>query len=223
MIVLKRWLTHTKQKLKNSMLTALVQMKNPTCNIYPGVIIGFNSKLGKYVVLFKDVSLHNATIGDYSYVQKQSAIGNADIGKFCSIAGNVLIGPGQHPIDFVSTHPAFYSPSQQIPITFATKEYFDLNKRTIIGNDVWIGQYVVLMDGIRVGNGAVIASGAIVTKDVPDYAIVGGMPASVIKYRFEEPVIRKLLESKWWDNDQEWFTQNAQKFLDWEEFIRNDK
>jgi len=204
------------------MRTALIQSKNPSCRIYSGVIIDFNSKLGNYVVLFKNTVITDSTIGDYSFVQKQTVVNKADIGRFCSIAMGVVIGPGQHPVNFVSTHPSFYSASQPVAKTFSDKEYFEPFKRTTIGNDVWIGQNAVLMDGVKIGNGAIIAAGAIVTKDIPDYAIVGGVPARIIKYRFQEEVIQKLLQSKWWENDSEWFFKNAEKFLTYEEFINND-
>lgn len=210
------------EKIKKLLNTALIQSKNPSCRIYLGSYMDFSSTLGNYVVLFRNVIVANSTIGDYSFIQKQSMINNADIGRFCSIATNVVVGPGQHPVTFVSTHPSFYSASQPVAKTFADKEYFEPFKRTTIGNDVWIGQNAVLMDGVSVGNGAIVAAGAVVTKDVPDYAIVGGVPAKIIKYRFQEDVIQKLLQSEWWEKDSEWFIKNRQKFLNYKEFIKND-
>jgi len=221
-MMLKRIALNFSEIIKNCMHVALIQSKNPSCKIYPGVRVASSSNLGTYVVLFKNVVLTNSFVGDYSFVQKDSMINNADIGRFCSIAMNVVIGPGQHPVDFVSSHPSFYSTTQPVARTFSDKEYYEPFKRVIIGNDVWIGHNAIVMDGIRVGNGAIIAAGAVVTKNVPDYAIVGGVPAKLIKYRFRDNVIQKLLQSQWWENDTKWLIQHAKLFPDCEEFINHD-
>lgn len=127
-----------------------------------------------------------------SYIIKPNIMApETKIGKYVSIAQNVVIGLGNHPINFISTNPCFYSNDQDL-----SKE---LNKPCYIGNDVWIGRNVMIKNGIKIGNGAIIGAGAVVTKDVPDYAIVAGVPAKIIKYRFDENTIKLLLESKWWD------------------------
>lgn len=114
-----------------------------------------------------------------SYIySKNSVVVNAIIGKFCSIAAGVNIGLGQHPVEYVSTHPSFYSVSQPIAKTYSGSDLFEPFKGRInIGHDVWIGQNVLVMDGLKIGTGAIIAAGAVVTKDVPPYAIVAGVPA----------------------------------------------
>ncbi len=128
-------------------------------------------------------------------------IGNVDIGRYCSIAYGVNIGMFEHPVDWLSTSSRQYlsghvKGARSVPI-----RRFDANPRTTIGNDVWIGTGATLIDGITIGDGAIIAAGAVVTKDVPPYAIVGGVPAKIIKYRFNEEIIAKLLELKWWQYD----------------------
>lgn len=122
---------------------------------------------------------------------------NTKIGAFCSIAGNVAIGPSQHPLSFLSTHPFQYLGRDKLMPKY--KVHFEHAKPVEIGNDVWIGANALIMDGIKVGDGAVVGANAVVTKDVPAYAIVGGVPAKLIRYRFEPKVIEKLLALKWWD------------------------
>lgn len=128
-------------------------------------------------------------------------IGNVDIGRYCSIAYGVNIGMFEHPVDWLSSSTRQYlsghvNGARSVPI-----RKFNANPRTTIGNDVWIGTGATLIDGVTIGDGAIIAAGAVVTKDVPPYAIVGGVPAKIIKYRFNEEIIAKLLELKWWQYD----------------------
>lgn len=105
---------------------------------------------------------------------------------------------GIHPLDNISTSSIFTSHKNGTGVPWASNNIFQEFKEIEIGNDVWIGQRVMIMGGVHVGNGAVIGAGAIVTKDVPPYAIVGGIPAKLIRYRFPENVIQQLEESKWW-------------------------
>jgi len=174
-----------------------------------------NSSVGRFSKLHKNAKLVDATLGDYSYIGPNSVVGNCDVGKFCSIAHETLVGGlGKHPVDWVSTNPVFYSPIGPLDVTFAKQDCFEEHDRTKIGNDVWIGVRAIVLDGITVGDGAIIAAGAVVTKDVPSYAIVGGVPAKILRYRFKEDEIRFLNHFKWWDKDDQWLRINYKLFQD---------
>ena len=170
-------------------------------------------KFGIYNTIYNEVSLNEVTLGDFTYIAGNTSILRTTIGKFCSIGPDCKIGLGKHPTkDFVSTHPVFFSTLKQAQVTFADRNYFDEFAYIIIGNDVWLGANVIVVDGVKIGDGAIVAAGSVVTKDIPPYTIVGGVPAKIIKYRFEKEEIEKLLQLKWWDMDVEYLKENFIKF-----------
>lgn len=142
------------------------------------------------------------TIGRYSYMGKNNIAVNAKIGSFCSIASYCCIGGGAHPTNLLSTSPVFYSGRNCFRKNFSSTP-FNAEKPVTIGHDVWIGEKVFIKDGVIIGNGAIIGALSIVTHDVPPYAIVGGVPAKVIRYRFDSETIRTLEEIKWWEMENE--------------------
>ena len=174
-----------------------------------------NCNFGIYNTIYNEVSLSEVTFGDFTYIAGNTSISRTTIGKFCSIGPDCKIGLGKHPTkDFVSTHPVFFSTLKQAQLTFSDKNYFDEFADIEICNDVWLGANVIVVDGVTIGDGVIVAAGSVVTKNIPPYAIVGGVPAKIIKYRFEKEEIEKLLQLKWWDMDVEYLKENFIKFHD---------
>lgn len=192
---------------------------NRTCRIEPSNLR--DVVLGKYVAILSGATLEKVNISSFSYISNGSIINNVNIGKFCSIGSKVQIGLGLHPSRiFVSTYPAFYSENNTgCPLAFRENKIFDDSvPPTYIASDVWIGANAVIPGGIHISTGAVVAAGSVVVKDVPPYAIVGGNPAKIIRYRFSEEQIKVLLESEWWDWPIEKIRQNVDNFSDIEKF-----
>lgn len=125
----------------------------------------------------------------------------ASIGLFCSIVKNVSIGTGDHPTNFISTSPFFYSRNNPFKTKIIDADYFNELREVVIGNDVWIGTNAVIKNGIKIGDGAIIGANAIVAKDVNPYSIVVGAPAKELKYRFDNDTITKIRKMEWWNWD----------------------
>ena len=161
-------------------------------------------------------------IGEFTYIVDKSEFMYVKIGKFCSIASGVKIGLGGHPVnEFISTYPAFYAKKNSgCKVSFVHKQLYDEFKLTEICHDVWIGLNAIIMDGVKIGNGAIIGAGSVVTKNVPSYAVVAGNPAKIIRYRFNESQREILEEFKWWDKDIEWIMENATSFRSDDFFIK---
>ncbi|MEH7409941.1 CatB-related O-acetyltransferase, partial [Priestia megaterium] len=126
---------------------------------------------------------------------------NSKIGRYCSIGPFVQIGLGKHPINKISTSPLFYSNNNPFDIKIVEHSDFEEFESIKIGNDVWIGSNALILDGVNVGNGAIVGAGAVVTRDVPDFSIVAGVPAKIIKYRFDKKLIELLKDTEWWELD----------------------
>lgn len=184
-----------------------------------GVTIGKGNTFGNFVKIYPNSSVAYSKIGDYTYIGGNCKLQNCNIGKFCSIAPEVIIGMGIHPINHISTYPGFYSSKASGVKSFYVDSEILEHKIVTIGNDVWIGTRALVLDGVSIGDGVVIAAGSIVTKDIPSYAVVGGIPAKVIKYRFNQENIDCLMRYKWWDKNEEELRREAKFFTDSKKFF----
>lgn len=212
-----------------SYLKLKIKYKNSFINLNCTTKYGSNITLDNNCRIGKKCDISHFYIGRYSYIGNYCKMHGVQIGNFTSIGNNVKIISGNHPTSiFVSTSPVFYSVKNQCGESFVSKnlfdeyKYFDKVKKIhcIIGNDVWIGDDVKILEGVEIGDGAVIAAGAVVNKNVPPYAMVGGVPAKVIKYRFEDEIITKLNKIQWWNKDINWIKENSEKFKDISIFLK---
>ncbi len=174
------------------------------------------SKLAK---VYTPARISDSKIGDYTYIAMNSCISMAEIGKFCSIGPFFLCGYGIHPTNGLSTSPMFYSPLKQNGFSFCDIAKIEERKKIVIGNDVFIGANVTVLDGVTIGDGAIIGAGAVVSKDIPPYAIAVGCPIKVIRKRFSDEIVEKLLRIKWWDFPYEQLKDIEQMFFDVDDFI----
>jgi acetyltransferase-like isoleucine patch superfamily enzyme len=171
----------------------------------------------KPVSIYGSVNFGNCFVGKFTYFSGDSNISRSKIGRYCSIAKGVKIGLIPHPTSkFVSVSPLFYTTGGQ---NYADKKYFEESLTTEIGNDVWVCENALIKAGVKIGDGAIIGAGAVVTKNVEPYAIVVGVPAQIKRYRFTEDQIKFLVAFKWWDKPDEWVKENWKDFHDIEKFI----
>ena len=178
------------------------------------------AEFGKHTNVLAPFFLHRVRLGDYSYMAKNSNVSNCIIGKFCSIGPNFCCGLGIHPTNGISTAPMFYSTARQNGVSLCNECKVEESKQTIIGNDVFIGANVTVLDGVQVGDGVVIGAGAVVTNDIPPYAVAVGVPAKVVKYRFDDDTIKTLLEKQWWNGTEEDLQKVERNFWNVEAFLR---
>lgn len=191
-------------------LGLLKNLFNPAVSLF--VKVDNSSDISRKAKVYGNTQVTNSIIGDYSYVGRNSRVIHADVGKFCSISGAVRLGMGTHTLDKLSTSPIFTERHNSTKHQWTEIQTVNPFKRVKVGNDVWIGTGVMVMGGVTIGDGAVIGAGAIVTKDVPPYAVVAGVPAKVIRYRFTEEQIKTLEEVEWWNKTDEELRNNISLF-----------
>lgn len=167
----------------------------------PFSFVNGNIEFEGYNTIYEYAEVRDASLGLFSYVGINARVVNCAVGRFCSIGPGALVGGlGVHPTDWASTHPVFFSTKKQAgDASFSDRDYLDELPATSIGHDVWIGARAIVLDGCTVGDGAIIAAGAVVVNNVAPYAIVGGIPAKTIRMRYEPETIDRLLTLKWWD------------------------
>jgi acetyltransferase-like isoleucine patch superfamily enzyme len=179
-------------------------------------------------VINKGNILSNSKIGFGTYLGSNNFFPYTRFGRYCSIGSNSKVIYSTHPTNtYVSTSPVFFSLGKQSGFTFVKEQkfdelmYIDKDKEIVldIGNDVWIGDDVTILGGVKIGDGAIIGTKALITKDIPPYAIVGGIPAKVIKYRFNQEQIDFLNELKWWNYDESWLKANVHLFNNIDNFM----
>ena len=203
------------------------EYRNPMNSKFPGV--HFESGAGAFgacrfedgVKVGPNTILRDCSVGRFTYFAADSVILNSQIGAFCSIGPEIRIGLGRHPTrDYVSTYPSFYSPHPSGRITFGVSTDFPEYLPIEIGNDVLISSRCIILDGVKIGDGAIVGAGAVVTRDVADYTVVAGSPARVVRRRFTDEKIAFLRELRWWERDTEWIAKHAPMFRDIELLVQ---
>jgi acetyltransferase-like isoleucine patch superfamily enzyme len=184
--------------------TAETAQPRPLIRLLPGARI-IRSKIRGPLYMNRHAQLGpDVTVGKYSGMNEHTYIARAEMGAFCAVGARTAINPFNHPTDWLSIHEFQYHPNSYDWVDeYKSMDRLtrtpDMLKMVTIGNDVWMGHNVNVLSGINVGDGAVIAAGAIVTKDVPPYAVVAGVPAAVKRYRFSDEIIARLMRCRWWD------------------------
>ncbi|MBE2983880.1 CatB-related O-acetyltransferase [Campylobacter sp. RM9344] len=183
-----------------------------------GVVIK-NSYIHKTSKLESGTQFVNSTMDRHSFCGYDCDINSCDIGSFTSIANGVIIGGGMHPMEWVGMSPVFYDGRDSVKAKFSEFKRDEI-KKTIIGHDVWIGNNCLIKQGVNIGNGAVVGMGSVVTKDVEPYAVVAGNPAKIIRKRFDDNMIGKLLKSQWWNLSDSELLKYAKNIKDPELFLQ---
>ncbi|MCK0119748.1 chloramphenicol acetyltransferase [Loktanella sp. F6476L] len=175
-------------------LTANAPLLHPECEIT-------DSTFGAFVEIGKGSRLNNASFGDYSYCDRYADIANAQIGKFANIAAFSRIGATDHPLDTASCHHFLYRSDDYWDDADRDADFFARRSSRVahIGHDTWIGAGAMIKPEVTLGHGAVVAAGAVVTKDVAPYTIVAGTPATPLRHRQPVPIADRLMELAWWD------------------------
>jgi len=180
-----------------------------------------NCSLGRYTEIAGQTKLFESSLDDYSYVMERCDIIYCRIGKFANIGSEVRLNPGNHPMEWVSQHHFLYRRRLFGMHEEDHESFFNWRRlqQVQVGHDTWIGHRAIVMPGVTIGNGAVVAAGAVVTHDVPPYTIVAGVPAKPIRIRFPRSVWQSLEEIGWWDWDHATLRKRLEDFYDVRRFL----
>lgn len=216
------------KKIGKYFINKYIAKKNDVI-IHKNSDIRIGNKFGGKNLVGPHTSVSRSAIGFATYIGANCTMDMVTVGKYCAIGSNVHVIAATHPTkQFVSIHPAFYSTRKQAGFTYVDEckfeefKYVERGEKTVvIENDVWIGDNVSILGGVTIHDGAIIGAGAVVTKDVEPYTIVGGVPAKTIGKRFEQYQIEWLLNFKWWNKSHEWIKLHQAEFVSIDKFIKN--
>ena len=192
----------------------------PAPTLAPSAIVR-DCRFGRYTQVGEQSRMEDCLLDDYAYLQHYCDLMSVDIGKFANIAAMVRINPGFHPMERPTLHHFTYRPTMYGMGEQDDADFFQWRRRqrVVIGHDTWIGHGAVIMPGVRIGNGAVVGSNSVVTKDVPPYAIVAGVAAKVIRQRFPRAIAEAIEATAWWDWDHDTLTERLADFRDMRTFL----
>jgi acetyltransferase-like isoleucine patch superfamily enzyme len=177
------------------------------------------SKVSKNAFICSGSHVVDSILGDFSYIGNYCTVINTEVGKFCSIADYCVIGGTSHPIKWVSTSPVFHEGKNVLRLNFSNHE-FKTSEKTVIGNDVWIGNNCLIRSGVTINHGAIVGMGSVVTKNIGPYEIWAGNPARFLKKRFPDESIELLLNIEWWNFGKSSLFEQSKYFNNLEEFLR---
>ncbi|MDO8441908.1 MAG: DapH/DapD/GlmU-related protein [Polaromonas sp.] len=192
----------------------------PAPTLAPSAIVR-DCRFGRYTQVGEQSRMEDCLLDDYAYLQHYCDLMSVDIGKSANIAAMVRINPGFHPMEQPTLHHFTYRPTMYGMGEQDDADFFQWRRRqrVVIGHDTWIGHGAVIMPGVRIGNGAVVGSNSVVTKDVPPYAIVAGVAAKVIRQRFPRAIAEAIEATAWWDWDHDTLTERLADFRDMRTFL----
>nr|WP_051254704.1 CatB-related O-acetyltransferase [Halobacillus kuroshimensis] len=195
--------------LKNGIRHLQFKRKYPSVYLGQGVEVDVSTTtVGEGCSINAYTRISHSVVGRYTYTARNCNVMNVKLGSFCSIGPGCQIGLGNHPSHFISTSPIFYSTAGQLNgETWVDQDYYEEFSPVTIRDNVWLGAHAIVLDGVTIGEGAIVAAGAVVTKDVPPYAIAAGVPAKVIRYRFREETIKKILDMQIFSRKDKWLKE----------------